>query len=63
MSKDGKIRESWEGEGIEEERKQMRRCFNFHSKSTTWKGIWQAAQVTGSLEISYLYEVYLLYVT
>lgn len=52
VSKNGKIRESWEGEGIEEEREQMRRCFNLHSESTAWKGIWQAAEVIGSLESS-----------
>lgn len=52
VSKNGKIRESWDGEGIEE-RRQIRR-YTFHSASAPWKGIWQTAQVIGSLEFWYL---------
>lgn len=36
VSKNGKIRGSWDGEGIEE-RRQMRGYVNFHSESTPRK--------------------------
>ena len=39
VSENGKMTESWEGEGIEEERRQMRKWANFHSEYTPWKGI------------------------
>ena len=61
VSKNGKIRESWEGEGIEKEGRQMRRCINIlhlvHGKAF-------GKQLRSlSLEIWYLDAVYLLYAT